>query len=85
MIRPAEAFQFQRVRAAGEGWPLRRKGEGLKAGRRCSWGRGPGERNGGAGPPGTAGVRGPCGLRGGVPLVLRPQLPHWAASCWIPV
>lgn len=49
-------------------------------------GEGAEERNGeGAEPPGAAGVRGPLRPRGGVPLVLKPQLSHWAPSCCVPV
>lgn len=72
MIRPAETFKFRRVRAAGEGWLPETEGEGL---RRAGDAAGEGRREewGGAEPPGAAGVKDPCG-RGGVPLVLKPQL-----------
>ena len=65
VIRPAETFKFRPVRAAGEGWLLKRKGGGPEGGPKMQPGVGAAERNGeGAEPPGTAGWRGPLRPKG---------------------
>ena len=86
VIRPAETFKFRPVRAAGEGWLLKRKGGGPEGGPKMQPGEGP-QRGMGRGRNLRVPLAGgdPCGLRGGVPLVFKPQLSHWTPSCCVPV
>ena len=55
VIRPAEALQFRPVRAAGEGWPLKRKGGGPDGGPQMQLGAGGRREEWGGG--GTSGYR----------------------------